>query len=129
MKSTPDPFLPGTLYPANVKGESSSHHGILADPLQAIISITTEVVLGDGLSGGWCINYIARRSTLATLILSRVDVDLKRAEAIAGSEQFTITIPWSDWGPDCVRWRYMEDIDEWITNTAGQRQVFHGYDD
>jgi hypothetical protein len=124
MQSMHDPFSSGhSRKESTMKSmtEGSSRYSLLADPSEAIITISLDAV-SESRGNAETINVVVHRSALAKLALKGALSQPFPADDRGHSD--LPGVPWIEWGPVHTRLRIVVEDDGWVTNSAGQRQVF-----
>ena len=107
--------------------------GVTSNPLRAIVSFKFIIVHADAaIPYGPALNLVVHRSSLASLAQPAFErhqelflpSKLTAASTATASTTGVNELQWKEWGPKVSRWRLEDDYVEWVTTTAGQRQVF-----
>ena len=102
----------------------------------AIMLFHIHVQLGDPvalqqLGGGMMHTYtffVHRKALCEIYERECVEANNKSGDSLGGSDNNSISIPWSSWGPPITRWFPADNTNStrWITTTAGQRGIICG---
>ena len=127
----------GEPNPVGSRSQFESEQPFYQSAHEAIILFHIEVQLGDPVAahqqhGGDIIPtytfFIHRKALCEIYERQCVDTNSKSGDSSGGTDNNSMGIPWSSWGPPITRWFSADNHNatRWITTTAGQRGIFCG---
>jgi hypothetical protein len=95
---------------------------------EAIMLFHIQVQLGDGVMRHTFTLFVHRKALCEIYERQCVGTNSGSGDSFGGTDNNSISIPWTSWGPPVTRWFPADSSNatRWITTTAGQRGVLCG---